>query len=736
MRQREIFSFTRRFFITMSKRIIALLLCAILIVPALSGCGGIDHEDDKGPYITMYLSDEIYDFDPINAYYNSATEDIVSMMFDTLFKLNEKGKIEKSLAKKYKTEVDEETGEYTMVITLKEAYWSNGTQIRADDFVYSWNRLLRSDSSHTAAALLYDIKNARLIKDGGAESTYIDELGVEVAATDTLIITFEGKPDIDQFLMNLTSVATAPVLESVVARNPDWAKRGSTIVTSGPYKLGKVSFVEDGGKEYDINGTNSYGNPLTEEGSFKTQKISHFYLERNAYYNRDPESDDIDKAVTNYRLLVDCSKTDAELLADFKDGKLFYMGDIPLSIRNDEYVKENVKLSNSLSTTVCYFNQNAMVKAGNTEYKLFADSNVRKALSFAVDREAIAEMMVYAEAATGLVAPGVFNTERGTDFRTIGGNILNKSPKMLEAKMFLANAGIIDQNGRNHAYEYSFTIKVPSYDDVLVAVANMVAGAWGEEGLGFDVTVELVNPIQNNDYFKEYDEISKDLCDDLFIEDLQQGDFAVAICDTVAYTPDAFSVLANYAAPFSGSAANTSDFSEVTANLTGYNNPEFNALIEAAYYVPYLASLTENDWSFLGLYSTPEEFKAVYNNLLKLYEKYGVTPSKDSDDWAAQRAIFLHAAEEVLMEDVPVIPLAFTKTAVLVSDELTNVKSNYYMPAIFTKTNVKDYGRFEYTVDKVNSKGQVSYDVNGDPIQEYKTIFDEFPVIDWGKVTE
>ena len=51
---------------------IAIILALLL---ALSGCGGIDHEDDKGPYITMYLSDEIYDFDPINAYYNSAPED-------------------------------------------------------------------------------------------------------------------------------------------------------------------------------------------------------------------------------------------------------------------------------------------------------------------------------------------------------------------------------------------------------------------------------------------------------------------------------------------------------------------------------------------------------------------------------------------------------------------------------------------------------------------------------------
>jgi ABC-type oligopeptide transport system substrate-binding subunit len=526
-------------------------------------------------------------------------------------------------------------------------------------------------------------------------------------------------------------------MENVVARNPDWAKRGSTIVTSGPYKLGKVKFAEDGGKEYDKFGTNEFGNPFEDEKSCKTQKISYFYLERNAYYNRDPESDPIDKSVKNFRLLVDCSKTDAEILDDYKNGKLFYMGDIPLSIRNDEFVKANVQLSNSLSTTVVTMNQNASVSAGRgVSYNLFADSNVRKALSFVIDREAIAEMLVYAEAATALVAPGVFNTDRSSDFRTIGGNILSKSPKFLEAKMFLANAGIIDQNGRNNAMDYSFTIKVASYNDEHIAIANMLAGMWGEDGLGFDVSVELVNPIQNNDYFKEYDEISKDICDDLFVEDLQQGDYQVAIYDSVAYTADAFSVLAGFAAPFSGTAADSTDFSKVAVHPTGYNNEAYNALIEAAYYVPYIASLSENDWNFLGIYNTPEEFKDAYNKILKTYEKYGVTPSTNSKDWEAQRAKFLHAAEEILMEDVPVIPLVFNKTAVLVSEDLKNVESDFYMPAIFTKTTLKGYENYEYTVDKVNNKGEIVYDVNGDPVQVYKTIFDEFPFIDWAKVTE
>lgn len=722
----------------MSKRIIALLLCALMIVPMFAGCSkGIEHEDDKGPYITMYLSDDIYDFDPINAFYNADTQNVVSMMFDTLFRLNENGKIEKSLVKKYTTDYNEVTGEYTMEITLRDAYWSNSSPIKADDIVFAWKRLLRSDSTNTAASLLYDIKNARSVKEGGAENVYLDELGLDVIATDKLLITFEGKPDYDQFLMNLTSVATAPLPESIVTKTADWAKKSSTIVTSGPYKLGKVTYVDTPETEMDINGTTNKGAPISKPAKNKTQKIETFCLERNAYYNRDPEVDAIDKAVTNYRLLFDCTKTDEQLLEDFKNGRLFYMGSIPLSIRNDSYVKENVKVSNSLSTAVCYLNQNAIISNGSEQYKLFADSNVRKALSLVIDRNALAEKVVYAQPATGLVAPGIFNTEKGTDFRMNGGSLVIKEPQLLQAKMHLMNAGIIDEKGKNHASDYSFTIKVASYNDVHIAMAEMLAEAWGPNGLGFDVTVDLINPIVNNDYYKDFDMIPEDVCDDLLVEDIQTGDYEILIADTVAYNASAFSVLANYATTFSGTKANTDEFSAITPNHTGYYNERYDLLIDAAYYVPYIASLTENDWNFLNRYDSPEEFAALYNKLMDIYKEYGITVSKNPDDWAAQRAILLHEAEEVLMEDLPVIPLVFNQDAVLVSEEITKTSTtSYYRPYDFVKSNIKNYERFEYTEEKKDVTGKPMVDAKGKPVLAYKTIFDNFPEIDWDRASK
>ena len=61
-------------------------------------------EDYKGQYITIYLTDNVYDLDPAKAYKNEALAKVVGLMFDTLFTLDEKGKVKKSLVKEYWTE--------------------------------------------------------------------------------------------------------------------------------------------------------------------------------------------------------------------------------------------------------------------------------------------------------------------------------------------------------------------------------------------------------------------------------------------------------------------------------------------------------------------------------------------------------------------------------------------------------------------------------------------------------
>ena len=720
----------------MLKKIIALLLCLLMMIPVLSACAKRD-ENDLGPMITMYLADEIYNFDPAYAYYNSSTLNIVSLMFETLFKLDSKGLVQPSLVDTYEYIENPEKNEYKMVIELKETYWSNRDPITTDNVVYTWKRLLDVENSFEAASLLFDIKNARAVKEGDIS---IDDLGVEANTSKMLTIYFEGAIDVEAFLLNLTSVATAPLPESYIEKDADWAKKGATMICSGPFKLTKTRYVyvsaEDYDSEIDIStpeGVNlidyiyddylldEWGNQLAPDAYNMAKRLSYFVLERNTYYYRDPEEDKIDKSVTPHRLLVKCMMSAKELESEFRNNHIFYIGSIPCSLRTNanSTVATQAKVSNSMSTFSLYLNQDALI---NGE-KLFANEAVRQALSLAIDRTAIAEALVYADPATGFVPNGVFEsgasqkkllffTEEAEMFRDNANNdMISTTANIQEAKSILSKAGIDPSN-------YSFSINVACYDEANVIATEMIVKAWCK--LGFNVTINTVKPIENNDILKaiakDDNNIMTDICDDLFVETLTRETYQVIAFDYTAFSPDAFSVLSSFAKSFSGMSLDMTNY-VLQPHRTGYDSEEYNNLMEAIYYVPYFASLDrETSSDFLGIYDSTEEFQAVYDAVKAIYDANGITPSKNVEDWRKQKAALLHKAEELLLTDLPVIPVLFNKHAFTFNeDTLKDVTSDYYVPNIFTEATLKDYLDYTY----INKQGKLT------------SIFASFPEINW-----
>ena len=722
----------------MLKKVIALLLCLLMMIPVLSACAKRD-ENDLGPMITMYMADEIYNFDPAYAYYNAGTLNVVSLLFETLFKLDDKGVIQNALVDSYEYFENAEKGQYKMVMILKDTCWSNKDPITTDNVLYTWRRLLNPKNSFEAASLLFDIKNARAVKEGDVT---IDDLGVEANSSKMLTITFEGAIDVEAFLLNLTSVATAPLPESHIEKDADWAKKGATMICSGPFKLGKTRYVNVA-KDYttvvdksddiafanrdtvkDDYALDEWGNVLTSGVNpyCDVKRLSYFVLERNSYYYRDPEEDDIDESVVPHRLLVNCMLTAEQLEAEFQNNRLFYVGNIPSSMRKNSgsTVMQNVKTYDAMSTFSLYLNQNAMI---NGE-PLFAEDAVRKALSLAINRQAIADAVVYAEAATGLVPNGVFeagasqkklfSVQEAETFRDNANNsMISASDDLAGAKALLTEAGITPEN-------YSFSINVACYDEINVLATEMIAESWRQ--LGFDVKVNKVKPIQNNDVLKaianDKDPFMKDICDDLFVESITRKTFEVVAFDYTAFSADAFSVLSSFAKSFAGMQYDMENYI-LEPHRTGYDSVEYNNLIEAVYYVPYFASLNrETDSDFLGIYDTKEEFQATYDAVKAIYTKYGITPTTDTKEWKAQKATLLHKAEELLLTDLPVIPVLFNKHAVAYSeDQITDITANYYVPNLFSEAMLENYLDYTY----ISKQGKLT------------SIFAAFPEIEWEK---
>ncbi len=726
----------------MAKRILSIVLCVVLLAGSLAGCKSKTVAKDTGGYITMYLTDEIYDFDPANAYYNSNLSDVLSLMYATLFRLTDSGKVENYLVKSYKIFENAEADEYYMELKLRETYWSVQDALTAEDVVFAWKRLVNSKNNYEAATLLYDIKNARAVKEGDAS---IDNLGVEAVEQSVVRVTFEGPTDYNRFIRNLTSVATAPLLNRYVSANPyDWAKKPSSIATSGPFKLSKINYqsvTDEKGNEIKV--TDDYAlnkdGTVSETNSNKkwaTKKLQYFVLERNSYFDRDLKRDQVNATVTPYRLLVDCTKTDEELMTEYENGRLFYVGNLPFSLSENQTVQDDAEITDQLSTFVCYLNENALIGG---EF-LFANSAVRRALSLALDREAIAKTVVYAKAADGLLPYGIFEKGNSGEFRK-SKDIkvkLNTTAQLDEAKQLLSEAGITPS-------DYSFSIKVAAYSKVHTTMVEAIAEAWNE--LGFKVTVDKIQPIQNNDLLKEDEQNpTSDICDDIWVEAIRRGNYEVIALDACAMTADAYSMLSTYAYAFSGAiyADNANNVYEYETHVTGYNSVAYNILMEAIYYLPYFAKIDSREKDsylvthlqtqpYVAMASTAEHRlnaaaasaeKAISDNLKKL-ETLNPDETKDIQAMIDTYTAIISAIDSQLNgASAELLPLSMSLTAANGSDEAETAAKAALQKAMKDVTAAAKLATAasDTKVDKENATSRTQfYQTCADAISAYKT---------------
>ena len=346
------------------KRIISLLLALTLLVGSMAVLSSCGNKNGGGAEIAVYLGNEVYDLDPGDYYVSDNAAQFMRLLFEPLFSVNEKGKLEMAAAEDY--EIDEEKRE--IAITLRESYWSDGNAVMPNDFVSAWKRLLDPDNANPAAALLYDIENAYEAKNG-LISSVDDVAAYNKGDNKTILITYRENANVDQLLQNLASIATAPVRHSVVEIYPGfWSKSIATIVTNGAFKIASYD-VEDG----------------------------EICLERNTGYRQSADSKRADKVVKPYKL-VNFWAPNAKLATltydDIEKKTVFYLGEATAEARKNETLAKKAETHDMLSTfTLAFVSEN----------ELFNDVKVRQAMSMALDRNAIAAALVYAKAATAFV---------------------------------------------------------------------------------------------------------------------------------------------------------------------------------------------------------------------------------------------------------------------------------------------------------------------------------------------
>ena len=583
------------------KKITSLLLALTFILGTaciLSSCGA---NKDGGAEIKVYLGEKIYDFDPTDYYVDSNAELVMGLIYDPLFRVNEKGKVKcDGAADSY--DVDED--ENTIVIELKESYWSDGVRVKADDFIYSWrNILLNPNNANPAAALLYDIENAVEIKNG-SEDVSIFDFGAVASGTYEITIKYRDGANYKQLLKNLASVATSPIRQDIATNLTSgyWSKLVNTAITNGPFMISKIAADKS------------------------------FTLARNEGYHQSLDVKNPNKIVNPGKLIGLSEAT----YADIENNVVFYMTDAPLTDR-DKYEKK-AEVKDDLSTYTYVFNM---------DRPLFQIAEVRQALSLVIDRDKIIDAITFGKAATGFLPDSVLDPDTGKSFNKKTDDLISTSSKKQEALDLLSGVENFD------TMDKSFALTVND-DAESIAIANIVIAAWKE--IGFNVELVTLGTVVTDvggdgaNKNRVTDSamqvlVNKATRDDLYGED--RG-FDVIGIDWQMYSTDPFVALSAFAEKYSGSGVKLPEGNKTYTNIAGYNDSDYNALIEKAY------------------------------------------NESDLED----RSDILHDAEKKLVESACIVPLVFNQTFMFQHKHISNVEFDGFGNIILTDMKQKKYEKY------------------------------------------
>ncbi|WP_143314567.1 peptide ABC transporter substrate-binding protein [Clostridium sp. HBUAS56017] len=327
------------------KKLCAITLALALGATTLVGCGGKDSGKGAKQEMVHNLGAEVETVDPT---LNKAIDGsiVIANAFEGLYKTYDSDKAEPGIAKSCDISSDGLT--YTFHLR-DDAKWSDGQQVTAKDFAYSWKRALDPKTAANYAYQLYYIKGGEAYNTGKGSA---DALGIKVVDDLTLEVKLE-KPT--TYFLELTAFATyMPLREDVISAHPnDWTTDPSTYVTDGAFKL----------QEYNM-------------------KDSYVFVKNDNYYDKDK----VKLNKLTFKMIVD----ETSAYASLKNGELTSIDTVPVAEIESGKQSGLVQISPNLGTYFYCLNVGNKTEQLKPEVKKALDNkNVRKALNLAIDREKI-----------------------------------------------------------------------------------------------------------------------------------------------------------------------------------------------------------------------------------------------------------------------------------------------------------------------------------------------------------
>ena len=385
------------------KKMLAIFLSAALFVTAFAGCG-----KKKADGITVQIGPNPETLDPA---LNSAVDggNMLITLFETLLIIDQDNKVQPGQAEKYEVSPDGLTWTFTMRDGLK---WSDGTDLNAKDFEYTFKRIadtnVAAPYAETVIGMIEGYKDA-------IDSKNPEKLNVK-ASDDGKTLTIKLAYPCSYFDKIVAFGTMSPVQKATVEKNGDsWATKPETYVCNGPYTITEWT---------------------------PSEKI---VCKKNENYKGGWDSSKIVNDKLTFLLLEDSSAS----YTAYTGGTAQLIKDVPTeeipTLKKDK--KDEFNVDPILGTYYLSMNLN---KAP------FNNKNVRKALSLAIDREYVANTVMqgtytpaYNYVGTGVddVDPGKFleNSKAANGGKTYISE--DYKANLEEAKKALAEAGYPEGKG-------------------------------------------------------------------------------------------------------------------------------------------------------------------------------------------------------------------------------------------------------------------------------------------------
>ncbi len=160
---------------------------------------------------------------------------ILGNIMEGLFRLDGNDAVVDGIAKVADTVVSEDGLTYTFKLR-SGAKWSNGDEVTANDFVYSWQRAVQKHENITIAyaSMFFIIENAEEIYNG--TETDLSKLGVKAVDKYTLQVKLD-KP-VPYFMQLMAFPSFFPAHKATIEKyGQDYGKSAKALIFNGPFKV-------------------------------------------------------------------------------------------------------------------------------------------------------------------------------------------------------------------------------------------------------------------------------------------------------------------------------------------------------------------------------------------------------------------------------------------------------------------------------------------------------------------